>query len=139
MLIIPALFLFSGAAAPVSSDNVYGRWETHDGESIVVIKDCGDGTPCGYIETMHRDPEAKLLDKANKNPDLRQRHLVGSRMLEGFAPGTAGWENGSIYNPKKGRTYRAALRRKDAQSLVVTGCIRIGCRSFVWKAVPAEQ
>ena len=39
---------------------------------------------------------------------------------------------GAIYDPKRGKTYRSELKRRDANTLEVKGCIGPFCQTQVW-------
>jgi hypothetical protein len=40
---------------------------------------------------------------------------------------------GEIYNPENGRTYKALLTLRDADTLEIEGCILFVCRKQVWR------
>jgi uncharacterized protein (DUF2147 family) len=54
------------------------------------------------------------------------------RILSGFAPAADGWENGRIYDPKSGKSYRSHLKLNPDGSLKVSGCIAFICKSQRW-------
>ena len=45
------------------------------------------------------------------------------------------WRDGHAFNPDDGNTYAAALRRLDADRIVVEGCLLFLCREQVWLRV----
>ena len=115
------LMLSSGLLAlPAMSEpnmSVLGIWETPEKDARIEIIDCGDGTPCGdliWIDPASADSET---DINNPTDALRDRPLVGIRMVWGFTPRRAQWRAGKVYDPESGRTYRAELSLKDSYQL----------------------
>ena len=130
------LMLSSGLLAlPAMSEpnmSVLGIWETPEKDARIEIIDCGDGTPCGdliWIDPASADSET---DINNPTDALRDRPLVGIRMVWGFTPRRAQWRAGKVYDPESGRTYRAELSLKDTNQLKLKGCIGPICRSQIW-------
>ncbi|MDQ2068412.1 DUF2147 domain-containing protein [Natronospira bacteriovora] len=110
--------LLSGAAI---ADPVEGRWWTEDGEAIVEIRLLDEGLAGRIIWLLEpRHPESHeragqpLLDVENPEPEIRERPVLGLRILEGFERRREGdWRGGEVYDPENGRTYRARLRAVD--------------------------
>ena len=130
------LMLSSGLLAlPAMSEpnmSVLGIWETPEKDARIEITDCGDGTPCGdliWIDPASADSET---DINNPTDALRDRPLVGIRMVWGFTPRRDQWRAGKVYDPESGRTYRAELSLKDTNLLKLKGCFGPICRSQIW-------
>ncbi|WOI53769.1 DUF2147 domain-containing protein [Parvularcula sp. LCG005] len=117
---------------PGSEADVFGNWFTPRRDSVIEIYDCGDETPCGRVIWMIDDQTGETLDTQNRDPDLRDRSILGMVLLEDFEPHDKGWTNGDIYNPEDGRTYRAKLKRLDDGTLEVKGCMGPICKGQVW-------
>jgi uncharacterized protein (DUF2147 family) len=65
-------------------------------------------------------------DRANPNPSLRSRAWLGMILLQNLVfDGKNEWENGDIYDPNSGSTYRSKVKLLDAQTLQVRGYIGI--------------
>ena len=95
--------------AQTSSDKVIGKWYTDDKETIVEIYKTGDkyfGKIVWLMEENEDDGTPKVDDK---NPDtkLQSQPVMGLVLLEdfGFDSKEEEWNNGSIYDPKNGKTY----------------------------------
>jgi uncharacterized protein (DUF2147 family) len=71
-------------------------------------------------------------DVNNPDPHLRSRSLVGLETLSGFTRDGVVWRGGHAYDPKSGRTYRAALQVNPDGSLKLTGCVMFLCQSRRW-------
>ena len=115
-----------------------GVWLTKGGRSHISIYPCGDNY-CGSIvklaEPYNADGSPKV-DENNPEASLRNRPLIGMRILLDMAPGAkAGKWEGSIYNPEDGDVYDGSIVVKGAD-LEVEGCVAfIICRSQRWTRV----
>ena len=121
----------SGATSRDAS--VFGRWLTHDGSGIIEIKPCGNAA-CGRLVKV-LDPEAPRNDVNNPDRSLRDRKLLGIRVLSGFKQDGDRWEDGEAYDPQAGRTVRARMSLASPERLVVTGCVLIVCKTKHWTRV----
>lgn len=113
--------------------DVWGSWYTPAKDTIVEIRDCGDGTPCGIVTWVDPGRGGLLADVQNPDRDLRGRDMVGVTLLGGFERGADCWRAGSIYNPEDGRTYRARLELLSHHKLAVSGCLGPVCKKLVWE------
>lgn len=129
------LVLAVGAsAAPV--DALAGQWRTVRHGALVEISDCGDGTPCGALVWVEDSVSGgQLHDVRNRQPDLRERPLIGLPILWGFLPDGEGWQNGRLYNPDDGKDFRADLQLLSSTRLRVTACLGPFCRSQIWTRI----
>ncbi len=123
-MMIPSVAL---AAQPIT-----GRWITADNTAIVAIADCG-GKMCGKIaKLLKMPPKGPPVDALNPDPRLRTRPLAGLPILIALAPSGDTW-TGTIYDPKKGKTYKAIVARDPNGTLKVKGCAGVFCQTMVWK------
>jgi uncharacterized protein (DUF2147 family) len=104
---------------------------------VVELAPCGDGgTLCGTIRWLWDALDERgrpRLDAQNTDTGLRTRPLVGLTILSGLKADPAGGWQGRIYNPEDGQTYRATVKRRGADTLVVEGCVLIVCSKQVWR------
>ncbi|TCD06510.1 DUF2147 domain-containing protein [Erythrobacteraceae bacterium CFH 75059] len=122
------------AASPASAaEPITGRWVTQDGDGIVEVAPCGPAL-CGTIVRFLVAPPGGTDQRDVNNPDprLRGRRLLGMPVLTGFVADANVWR-GRIYDPKTGRSYRSVLRRRDARTLEVKGCIGPICQTQLWR------
>lgn len=102
----------AGAPPPARAIDLHGfggHWRAPD-QSVIEIRACPDGKSlCGHLVQARTYGS----DEFNPDPGLRKRPICGLLVLslQSFADGV--WRNGSVYNPEDGKTYRAALRRRD--------------------------
>lgn len=127
------LFYWGFSSPALAADPVAGRWITEEKDAVVTIGPCGTSV-CGRITRFLVPPPDGIdqRDINNDDPAKRKRKLPGMPVLSGFAADGKRWR-GQIYDPKSGNTYRSLLRRKDANTLEVKGCIGPFCQTQLWK------
>ncbi|MBK8629481.1 MAG: DUF2147 domain-containing protein [Sphingomonadales bacterium] len=115
----------------------FGRWQTPDRGGIVELYACGAAL-CGKIVGGANPVER---DTKNKNPDLRNRLLMGLVFMTGFRGGPRAWSGGKIYRPADGGTYSGTIRLVGENRLTLTGCIVWPlCRTQNWqRIIPPRQ
>ena len=118
-----------------AESNLFGYWLTPG--SIVLIEKC-DKHLCAKIETIFveegRDPKL-ILDENNKNKSLRSRTIVGINVLSGFSIDDTEQKNfkdGKVYDPRRGRDFKANIYLKEDGSLKVEGCLAFICDDEEW-------
>ena len=128
-----ALAALCAAAPLLAAQPVDGQWLTQDRDAVITIGECGKSV-CGRISRFLVAPPqgADQRDVNNKNPKLRSRKLLGMPVLTGFTEDGDEWR-GQIYDPKSSKTYRSIIRRVNATTLEVKGCIGPFCQSQTWK------
>src|SRR3954471_4469281 len=113
------------AAAPVT-----GAWLTDDRDGIVEIAPCGDKI-CGRLVKSLVPIKGPPFDRYNPDPALRNRPIIGLPVLLALVQDDQVWR-GQIYDPRRGRHYKATVERIAADKLKVRGCISIICRTIMW-------
>ena len=136
-LILLATTLF--APLPALAGETDGVWVVNDGQARVKVEPCGANL-CGAIVWVADpvDPETgkPRLDRANPNPSLRSRPILGLRLFE-LTPDAGGQWKGQIYNSKDGKNYDITLK-PEGNTLAIQGCIlgSILCRTQTWPRFP---
>jgi len=130
--------LLLAAPSVVLAEDAVGLWET--GESHMEIYECGDRI-CGRIAALD-DPldedGNERLDKNNPDPALRSRPIIGMDIIVGLVrTGKKKWEDGTIYDPRDGKTYKCVIKLKRDGSLKVRGYIGTPLlgKTVVWTRV----
>ncbi|MEO1309888.1 MAG: DUF2147 domain-containing protein [Pseudomonadota bacterium] len=135
---LAALALF--AAADWGPTDAVGYWLTEDGDTVDVFA-CEDSICGRVVASPDIDPDGPpVVDENNPDPALRDRKILGLIFIEGFKETKKGWRKGTIYDPRKGETYRSAITRTGPEELKVKGCVGPICRTLTWTATdaPAE-
>lgn len=105
-LLLPAL-----ARADAAQDAIAGSWLTDGGDSKVEIARSGSSYAGKIVWLKEPERDGKPVhDANNSNAALRDRPIMGMDILSGFTYGSSGvWSGGTIYSPRKGRSYPAEL------------------------------
>lgn len=75
------------------------------------------------------------MDKHNPNPALRNRPTLGLEILKDFSfDGKDEWKDGTIYDPKSGKTYSCYIRMENKNKLKIRGFIGVSMlgRTTYW-------
>lgn len=128
-----SLALAMHASPAQAAEPIMGRWVTAEKDAVVAIGKCGKAQ-CGTIERFLILPKGgkDQRDINNSDPAKRMRKLIGTAILTGLVAEQGVWR-GQVYDPKTGRSYTSEVRRKDAGTLEVKGCVGPFCQTQVWK------
>ncbi len=122
------------------ADHLVGVWETENGRSHVKISKSGN-TYYGriiWLKEPLNDQKKPKMDKNNPDPDKQTLPLIGTKILSGFEfKGADVWEDGTIYDPENGKTYKCKISKNGNTQLNIRGFIGISMigRTTVWKRV----
>lgn len=110
-----------------SNSSAVGTWQTESngkGYLHVAVEPCDDAL-CGTI-IMAFDAD----DVANESYEH-----IGKKMIWGMKPGAeSGWVGGRIWDPSGDKTYKSKMS-VSGDTLNVSGCVLMFCRSQVWNRV----
>ena len=133
------LLLFLQGMAFAQKFSPLGIWTNEEKEARFEIYKCGDKL-CGkivWLKEPNRDGRPKT-DSNNPNKKLQNQPLMGLVFIKGFEyDGDNKWENGTIYDPKSGKTYSCYLKMESKDQMEVKGYIGISLigRSQNWTRV----
>jgi uncharacterized protein (DUF2147 family) len=119
-----ACFFMSKADAQVS---IEGFWLNDSKEAKIEIYKNNQGKYFGkiiWLKEPNRDGKPKL-DINNKNSKLRTRPIMGLNILQGFVQDGDTYEDGTIYDPKNGKTYDCKITPENNNLLSIRGYIGI--------------
>ncbi|MGB3181795.1 MAG: DUF2147 domain-containing protein [Cyclobacteriaceae bacterium] len=132
---------FGQAFAQNSADDVVGVWFNEEKDAKIEIYKCGDEY-CGkiiWLKEPNREDGSEKLDRENPSAKLRKRKIMGLQILEGFEYDEDGeYEDGEIYDPKKGKTYDCLMELSDnGKKLDVRGYVGFSLigRTTTWSRV----
>lgn len=135
--LLPILLLFISVSLfsqTIKADDIIGTYMTDKNEGQVqIIK---KGTK--YYGTLAWTKTPGKLDV--NNPDKKQQtdKLAGKEILKDFDfDGDDQWHNGTIYDPKNGKTYSCKITRDEKGNLNVRGYIGVSLlgRTSFWVKV----
>ncbi|NNM76213.1 DUF2147 domain-containing protein [Sphingomonas sp. ID1715] len=125
------ILLLTAAAFPAqAAQPVTGTWLTDTKDGLIEIGQCGSRL-CGRLAKTLVPVKGPGTDINNPDARLRSRPIVGLPILTGFVDDGALWR-GTAYDPKNGKSYRSTLQRTGPNTLKLTGCVAIFCRSVTW-------
>ncbi|MFD0941714.1 DUF2147 domain-containing protein [Pedobacter boryungensis] len=136
------LFVFVSCTLSVfaqKKDDILGKWVNPTGEGQIEIYKKADKY-CGklvWIKEPNDDNGRPKLDIKNPTASLRSRPVMGLEILKNFVFEDGKWTDGTIYDPKTGKTYSSNLSIKENGQLNIRGYIGISIigRSESWKRV----
>lgn len=130
--------LFALSMLPVSSTAQefpapFGVWRTQMHGALVEMRLCSDNSPCAFLKWFNPTLTRGITnDLRNPNRAQRTRALIGVPILWGLRNNGNGWDNGKIYNPETGQTFKGSMRIISENRIQVTGCWGHLCRSEIW-------
>jgi len=117
-------------AAPVE-----GLWLDANKEAKIQIFKASDGKFNGKIVWLKEPLEngKPKVDKLNPKDELKTRGILGLEILKGFTRDDNTYTDGSIYDPKSGKTYSCKMTL-NGTTLNIRGYIGISLfgRTTVW-------
>lgn len=152
LLAVAALLAIAATAlgaAGSGADAILGKWRTEAGDqggrATVEIRRQGDRF-VGVIVALeepkfpadHERAGQPKVDLENPDASLRERPIVGLRILSGFTyDGDGRWSGGTIYDPANGKTYKSRLTLAGAGTLDVRGYVGVPLfgRTTTWKRI----
>lgn len=121
----PAANLASAGAA-----GIVGEWWTEKMDGRIRFSRHRDGTYMGVL-TWSKRPRP---DTENDNPKLRQRSIVGVVLMWKLRYDDGEYEDGYVYNPEDGNTYRIDAKVLSRDTLKVRGYLGLSIfgQSQIW-------
>ncbi len=125
-------FIFTTKIFCQNSEDIIGFWltldkNTNEPKSQIEIFKNSDSKFCGKIVWLKKTLKNNMPLKDENNPDekLRNRTILGLQILSGFEFSDDEWENGRIYDPESGSTYKckAWFENDDINKLYLRGYI----------------
>jgi len=127
------------AAVAQKKDDILGKWVNSSGEGQIEIYKKGEKFfgKLAWIKEPNDNNGKPKTDAKNPEASLRNKPLLGLEILKNFEYDSSKWIDGTIYDPKTGKTYSCNLTLKDNNTLNVRGYIGISIigRSETFKRV----
>lgn len=122
-----------------SADAVMGKWLNKDGDAHIQIYKSGSSYDGKLIWLKNPKDEAgkAKVDVKNPSANLKTRPILGLQLLNNFTYDDGTWEDGTIYDPKSGKTYSCKMTMNGNDKLNVRGYMGISLigRTDVWSRV----
>lgn len=115
----------------IKSDDILGEWLSEEKDGKVMIYKQGNK----YYGKLSWLLRSQKKDEFNPDPKLRDQLLMGKVILKEFNFEDGEWENGTIYDPKSGKTYSCVMKlTNNKQQLDIRGYIGMPMfgRTSIW-------
>jgi len=135
-------FLFIGVLFTINAfaqkkDDILGKWVNPSGEGQVEIYKKGDKYfgKLAWLKEPNDQSGKPKVDVKNPTASLRSKPILGLEILKDFVFDDDKWTDGTIYDPKTGKTYSCNMTIKSNGQLNIRGYIGISLigRSESWK------
>ncbi|WP_443946774.1 DUF2147 domain-containing protein [Pedobacter sp. AW1-32] len=134
LLIIATAF----SALAQKQDEIVGRWQNSSGEGQIEIYKKGSKYygKLAWMKEPNLDGKPKV-DTKNPEDNLKKRPLLNLEILKDFSYKDGKWTDGTIYDPKSGKTYSCNMTLKSTDVLNVRGYVGVSLlgRTEVFKRV----
>lgn len=130
---------FSFSAVAQNKDAIIGKWLNSTGEAHISITKRNDKY-FGKITWIKNPKDEKGMVRTDaKNPDakLRSQQILGLEIVRDFVYDDGKWTDGTLYDPKSGKSYSGNITMKGNDVLNMRGYIGFSLigRTEVWKRV----
>ena len=131
----------AAATTHADGDRLLGVWMNEPGDGLIRIERAGEqyaGTIIGAPAGTRSDPDAR--DVKNPDPALRDRKLIGLKLMDEYRYDGKRWTDGWIYDPDAGKRYKSRLQMRKDGTLEVRGYIGAPMfgRTQIWTRSSAE-
>ncbi len=140
LITIAFISIIINAKAQKNADDIVGVWETGSGKAHVKIDKVGNyyfGRIVWLKEPLNPEGKPKL-DKNNEDASKRNKPIMGLQLVGGFEwKNNNLWDNGTIYDPENGKTYKCKIDLENSTTMNIRGYIGISLfgRTDIWKKV----
>lgn len=138
------LLLASATLCMAASDDIVGVWYDQVKDAKIDVFKCGDKY-CGKLVWLREPnyppgskegtPGTPKLDNNNPDPALRKAPRLGLEIVKDFQfAGDSLWKNGTVYDPKSGKTYSGKITMVSPKELHLRGFVGISMfgRTEIW-------
>lgn len=132
---------------PAPATGVAGLWIDHTGDGAVEIAPCTASAPdrlCGrivWLKIPNDESGRPLRDGLNEDQSQRRRPICGLPVLGDIRRQPGGtYEEGWIYDPRRGQAFSVEVTLKDPNRLQVMGYkgVKFLSKTFMWTRATGE-
>ncbi len=141
VIITAAILQLSGLASfAQGGDAILGIWQSEHGSGRMQIYKSGSVYEGKLVKIKEPTDESgkPKVDINNPSEKLKNRPIVGLEVLQNFRYKNDGlWEDGTIYDPRSGKTYQCKLTMRSSDKLEIRAFIGFSLigKSQVWSRV----
>lgn len=105
------IIIFCLGISPILAQEIAGKWMTDDGEAVVEIYKTANKINGKIVWLKKSQDHNGNSIKDFKNPESTKRNqpVVGLVIFSDFKEKDGKWQDGKIYNPDDGKTYKSSL------------------------------
>ncbi|RZK47968.1 MAG: DUF2147 domain-containing protein [Pedobacter sp.] len=133
------IILFTIFTLGVKAQKFEGTWLNSSKEGRIEIVKKGNAYfgKLIWIKEPNDEQGKPKLDKNNPNPQLRNKALIGTEIIKDMKLNGAVLEDGSVYDPKTGKTYSCRIKLVGSDKMELRGYVGISMlgRTEVWTRV----
>jgi len=129
LILVAGLFLSATQTngQTFKADDILGYWLNEEKDAKIEVT-VVDGKYFGEIvwlkDPIDEETGKPKLDDENPDPELQKRPVMGLQLLKEFEyEGEGLWMDGTIYDPKNGKTYKCKMTMKEIDLLYIRGYI----------------
>lgn len=130
---IVLLIVLVSSCAFAQKDNVLGIWLSQEKDGKIEIYKQGSEVfgKLIWLKTPNEPDGSPKLDKHNPKPELRKVPLLGLTIVKNLKYDDGRWTDGTIYDPKSGKTYDSTIFVEDG-NLQIRGYIGWFYQTRTW-------
>jgi uncharacterized protein (DUF2147 family) len=138
LAVFAAFFTYTTVSAQHKADDIVGYWLNQDKDAKIEISKQGNkyfGKIVWLATPIDPETNKPKVDKNNPEKSLRTRPTLGLEILKSFVfDGKQEWNDGSIYDPKSGKTYDCFMKFESSTSLKIRGYVGISLlgKTTIW-------
>lgn len=138
-IILMAVVFASVSLYAQSADAIVGKWLNKDKDAHIQIYKNGNQYfgKLVWLKNPNDDNGKPKTDTKNPDEKLKSRPIWGLEILKNFTYSDGTWEDGTIYDPKSGKTYSCKMTMQGNDKLNVRGYIGFSFigRTDIWTRV----
>jgi len=135
VILVIGIMMAAAIAHADNGDDILGVWNNEEQDAKIEIFKC-NGKYCGKIVSLKEPnypagskegaPGMPRLDRNNPDRTKKSRPIIGLQIVNDFViDGKGVWKDGSVYDPKNGKTYRGKITLVSPNKLNLRGFVGI--------------
>ncbi|TDE17647.1 DUF2147 domain-containing protein [Dyadobacter psychrotolerans] len=139
-LVLSIILIFSPLliyAQDTAADKILGEWLNEEKDEKIEIYKSGIhyfGKVTWGTDFLEADGKTSKKDLRNTDETLKARNLINTIILNKFEYNDGTWDNGTMYDPKSGKTYNCIIKLRN-NKLEIRGYVGVSLfgRTTYWE------
>ncbi len=135
VIVVLGIMMAAATAHAANIDDILGVWNNEEKDAKIEVFKC-NGKYCGKIISLKEPnypanskegaPGTPRLDRNNPDRAKKSRPIIGLQIVNDFIFDEKNvWKDGSVYDPKNGKTYRGKITLVSPNKLNLRGFVGI--------------